>query len=809
MYFPKALRWLLLTICSLPACLFAQSTDPVFEKIANTLEQRAAHVSNPGLFLHIDKSIYVNNENIWFTAYLLNSLSAKDYHTLHVVLVQRATQSTVASQRIVIEEGIGKGYLFINDSIPTGEYELLAYTNTLLSGSRSPVFSQFISIKSNGKTAFDLTTKFDTLHQRKDSVAMICRITTDYGGFATGGDFRYQLYSNGQQLQSGRAKVNAFGEVPIQIAGKHAMEKMELLAQVERDKKKQFFTIPIVRAPQQLAMTFYPESGNLVALQHNRIAFEIRRPNGAGVAVKGVVLENEDTAARFESNAYGQGTFYIVPNAKATYSIRLAASEHVLQYNFPEVSVTGYTLEVPQAIVNDSLSLNLYTSHIGRRCYIMLHDYREIFYTVNVMVRDKGSLVIPTGPCPDGIKILTVFDDQGRPQAERTILVKHNKQITATIEADSNQYHRRSMVQLKIKVTGDDGKGIPALFSFAAIFDKRIDSTRFIDIVRFKDFDQYLPHPLALPPTGYFTDAKAVELLLLTAFWTRYKWHEMEAPLTQAAKHHAEIYGYVRYKNKPLRQPAELLALSTGFHSFATDSTGNFDIPFDAVRTSADNNILLSLAQKKMQTPDYSILLKNDYDHVNDSLAALYKPLPAGFQKDTLTTEERDILKQAGPAKTLQTVVVTSKKSGDDYVARPPWKNPCDDYVCMYNILNCPNHPFSGMKPIEGVTYTYMGRSIVYRDECQGKTVPLFMQKVKGTFYTKEFYEADYQKLNPPDPETNSTLLWKHQVVTNSNGEATIPFYTNDLTGKITCILQGVSSKGVISARTSFRVTRD
>lgn len=809
--FPKKLP-LLCLFSLLPVLLLAQKADTVFEKLTGRLERHTVQTNSPDLFLHLDKSVYVNNENIWFTAYLLGSTAAwDDYYTLHVLLVQRARQAVVASQRLVIEKGIAKGYLFIADSFPTGEYELVAYPNSLLSNTSQPLFRQFISIRSQEKTPFDLTVKYDTtIRHAKDSLPMICRITTDYGGFATGGDFIYDLFSNGKKIQSGKTKVNAFGEVPVMIANKQATAKMELLAKVARDTKKQFFTMPVVPAPQQLTMKFYPEGGNLVAAQSCRVAFEIRKPDGAGAAVKGFIMENGDTVTTFESNLYGIGTFYMMPRAGVHYTVLLNPSPAIaLQYSFPAVVENGYTLQVPVAIVEDSVRMNIYTTERGSHCYIMLHNYREMFYTVNVLVNNKGCLVLPVNQCPDGIATLTLFDAQGRPQAERSILVQHGKQPLVTVQVDSAKYHRRSMVKIKINVRDEAGKGIPAVFSFAAVFDKRIDSTRFQDIVRFWNFDRSLPERVSLPPLGYFNNATDVEMLLLTRFWTRYKWHELEQPPATTASYHPELYGYVRYHNKPLRQPVEILALGTNIQSFTTDSSGNFDIPFGIIRAPADNNVLLSMAEKKKQNEDYSIVFKNDYERINDSLAALYQPLPSVFQKDTLTVQERDMLKKLGPAKTLQTVVVTNKKTGDDYVARPKWKDPCDDYVCMFNILNCPNHPFSGMKPVEGAIYTYRGKTIVYRDECKGKTVPQYMQKVKATFYTKEFYVADYAKLNPTDPETNTTLLWQHEIMTDKNGDATLQFYTNDLSGKISCILQGITASNVISGRTSFQITAE
>jgi hypothetical protein len=72
---------------------FAQLPNPTavltskWNKYANTHH-------TPGLFLHLDKSVYDLRENIWFSAYLLNKqIDTAETHTLYVSLVNLAQKT--------------------------------------------------------------------------------------------------------------------------------------------------------------------------------------------------------------------------------------------------------------------------------------------------------------------------------------------------------------------------------------------------------------------------------------------------------------------------------------------------------------------------------------------------------------------------------------------------------------------------------------------------------------------------------------------------------------------------------------------
>src|ERR1700743_586449 len=58
--------------------------------------------SSSVLFVHFDKNIYINNENVWFTAYLLNSAKENNPTILSLLMVNEHDKQIVYNQKFVM-----------------------------------------------------------------------------------------------------------------------------------------------------------------------------------------------------------------------------------------------------------------------------------------------------------------------------------------------------------------------------------------------------------------------------------------------------------------------------------------------------------------------------------------------------------------------------------------------------------------------------------------------------------------------------------------------------------------------------------
>lgn len=795
-------RLLFLVLIWLPAQeTIAQSIeDPTISRLDSCFGQYVAGLEQPDLFLHLDKTVYVTQENIWFTAYLLNEAIKEAQHTLHVLLVEEATQKICASERFVANNGLSYGSLFLADSLAAGEYRLLAYTNSYLIHPSQPVYQQSVSIRKNETIAFKLAMLPLTPQDlNKDTIRLTYKVLTGYSGLASGGNMVYKLLADGKKLQDGKQKINAFGEVNFSMLRQDVLyKKLRLQATVTRLKDTQYIKTEIPLFEQTAFLKCYPEGGNLVEGHPNAMAVEIRNGMGVPIATRGKLLSEGRELAAFETDQYGIGIIHWMPYLNKSFSITIDHTGLSLAYQLPAIAATGYSIKVPNGVVEDSSVYVQLRAPDSGTCYVVMHNYRKSFFAGRLFIPKKeASLRLSANGLPDGVTTITLFDAAGIPQVERAIYVHRQKDIKVQMITDSTLYQHRSKLQLKIKVTNSIDTPVQALFSLACVLASRIDSTRAGDIARYYYFDRFLPQQTSMPPPQYFTNQQQVERILLTRYWTRYKWEEISTakPWIPVADKPCHV-GYVYLKDKKVKKPVQLMLLAEKTFMLSTDSTGYFTLPSEALRIVDGKKAILLIADKD-NFKDYKVSLINRCGATDTLLAATDWP-EAGTRKAELSIQEQQYLKNA-----MQAVVVTAKKNA--------WESgvfkstTCNDWVCMFNILNCPNHPV-GSIPQDGQEYTYQGRRVVYRG-CKGANdAPQFMQQLKGVNYPKEFYVADYEKFNPTQPETMSTVYWNYTAVTDKKGEAVLTFSTNDLNGRFTCVLQGYSTQGVVSGKTTFTV---
>jgi hypothetical protein len=144
------------------------------------------------------------------------------------------------------------------------------------------------------------------------------------------------------------------------------------------------------------------------------------------------------------------------------------------------------------------------------------------------------------------------------------------------------------------------------------------------------------------------------------------------------------------------------------------------------------------------------------------------------------------------------------------------------DYVCIHNVLNCPNHVREGgyTVPVIGESYLFYQNSnqlteIVYDSTflhspsyhpssitfTEKELLEMYnLSRVKAYYASREFYQPNYDKITEDYilPDFRNTLLWEPTVITNEKGEATLSFYCSDIYTYFTGRIEGVSNEGLI-----------
>lgn len=383
--------------------------------------------------------------------------------------------------------------------------------------------------------------------------------------------------------------------------------------------------------------------------------------------------------------------------------------------------------------------------------------------------------------------------------------------VNISIQPDSTEYHQRSKVTLHIRIHDTAGNRLPAIFSLAVVATKKLKPKRTPSILVYAD------HPATLSP------AEAAVTIVTTNPATAYK-----------SDNRLPDYGYVLCDDQTPKQPVSLTIMGNVFASMTTDSSGRFELPHELLVTPAGGVNTLSVAEKMVDR--YKIFVQSKADTLDKQLASIYRPLDLQ-QPEPPDTDESVLLSRPG---LLKAAVVKQKvANGYDYLNDEFRSNRCDtDFVCMHasvrggkaGMLNCPygnprhpwpdrhnGHPIPREKPKEGGQYFIYdnfllfdamdgGIAIPITYHCTTPPTPPFMKSLQSILLEKPFPLQDTVSRTKQGAGLQSTLFWTYALSTFNKEEVTVSFYADDLTGPFSCILQGVSTAGVISQRSSFAV---
>jgi hypothetical protein len=765
--------------------------------------------SNPDdvLFVHTDKSVYTNNEQIWFSAYLLQShtTSVKEHTILSVALLREDNREIYMQDKYAMGGGLSFGSLLLPDSIPPGNYQLLVCTNVLSkSGRPAASFCQPLTIKSITLPDFDV--RLSLLDSLPVEGAVRVRVLIEFNGTGTKStgkpDVRYHVGNS--KVKNARIDSQNACVLTIPVDQLNQPEPVLLTSVKVNDQVRHLsLRLPEMKAP-GVTIRFYPEGGNLVDGLESTVGWETKTAANLPVPVLGVLFKNDLPVDTISTNSSGIGRFKLAADSKSKYHL-LVWKNSLLPRDtiilLPEVLSGGVVLQLNKAVVKDTLALKLSASG-SRKVQVLIHNYREVYASFLVDVIHQKRMLVALNSIPKGLATLTVLDEAGRPLAERLFFAHFDRRANVIIDKSKGVFTKREKVTLKFKLTDHIGAPLRGIVSVACVQDNRIDDLRQPDMASYAyliaELTRLPPHASGRP----LSDQDYLENMLLVKAWRRYTWQKLMAITpddTTGVSGTVAISGNVRFNGKSLRKPVTLTLLKDGvFDAISTDKDGSFQITRDQLLITTGRKIFAMVNDKA--NPGHSIRLNDAFVTVNKSQAETTEIHSYAFAKNETSSRQFE-LKSFENAIVLKEVVI--KATNDISLHRTVGANACGDYVCMNNILNCLNHYGSkhNTKPEKGRLYT---GNIIYEGCTAEEGVAVF--KLDGIYTAREFYGVDEKLLGFPDPQLLSTLFWRPGLLVSKEDGAECSFFTGDVTGKFRVVVQGMSDNDVIFGESSFEV---
>ncbi|MGF1922631.1 MAG: hypothetical protein ACQUHE_00515 [Bacteroidia bacterium] len=755
------------------------------------------------LFVHFDKNVYSNNETVYFTGYVVKTgrVPMTAHTVMAIALIREVDSALIMEDKFLMSMGLSFGSLTLPDSIPTGNYRFIVYTDKLVEKLPELLFSQQITIKSSIEPTFKADVKLMTQGNtsNKSHQVLVSTATIDGRFLANPTKISYTYGSAKKTLQT-----DASGQAMINLPPQIDLADPNLYVKVKHGNDSSFLNINLPAPKSKASVRFYPEGGHMVNGLVSNVAWEVKDRQNRPIALKAFLYKNQDVIDTIETGSLGIGNFKLKPIHGAEYSIKLIHSNLLDSiYRLPRVFDDGVTLMAQNALTKDTLIIQFRSASLSK-FNLIIHNFKNTFLAVPLELKEKNMLLkLPLDEVPKGLNTLTILDTLNRPLAERIFFAHYSKEEKVAIQTDKTTYNQREKISLKLKLKIDEA----ALVSIAVVQNNRLDFKKTNDIENYT----YITNELHSPPMSSaglpFHDQEYLSHILSVKGWSRYTWQDLidsKAADTIATIDSLKITGQVLALKKALAPPFTIGTMGTKEVSLIpTSLKGSFTFENEQLITPPGKKMYVFVNGGEKLVSGTKVKIPDQFSNLNISLAKNF-PNAQPILPSTLVNNTELLIKSNEKAIRLKEVVITKVK---DEHFKQTGANACGDYVCPFNILNCRNHvgyPKNTM-PIKGGTYIIssgFSATTIYGG-CNVPDKNLFTL-VKGIHVHKEFYLDEYR--DPLEPAYFSTIYWNYGEMLNSKKETELSFYSSDISGKFKIVVQGVTTKDVVYVEHFFDV---
>lgn len=435
------------------------------------------------------------------------------------------------------------------------------------------------------------------------------------------------------------------------------------------------------------SLTLFPEGGDILENINCRVAFKANDEEGVPVEVTGTVTDGKNKpVTSFKSVHDGMGMFSYTPVFDEQYTVNWKSPDGVPhKLLLPVAKKQGAALRVLQGTGKITYTINRPDSaaEAFKQFVVLAQMNQQTVYAAKIRLQQKTqvSAAIITDSLPDGLLVLTVFNAENIPVAERLVFVNNNNYyfLTDLHTAEKNMSpHGKSILQV------DVGANLLSNLSIA-VTDAGLEAASktkeniFSDLLLTSDLKGYVYNPAYYFSSDADSVQQHLDLVMMTNGWRRYKWEEMLAGKWPAITHKPDNYislqGYIYGLSKTQLKDKSLTAiLRTGksggsVFSIPVEPDGKFSIRgvyfFDTARifyqiNNDKDKRLTSAASfsfnngfEKNPSPAFAALAAQ-YFNLNPDLATLQK----SAKQNALFLSSAKMDK----TKTLEAVVVTGKQ---------------------------------------------------------------------------------------------------------------------------------------------------
>jgi hypothetical protein len=550
----------------------------------------------------------------------------------------------------------------------------------------------------------------------------------------------------------------------------------------------------------------YPEGGHLVNGTSNRVLIAVTDAGGQPVVAKVALKSLARQIVATTTNIDGLTRLTFTPDVREKYSLAINSTGYSRTIAFPvTIDPRGYVLQLTGP--PDHPVIMVKNQNMQENVVLLGRTLSELKFNKPLTLKSGDSVLValPQNDSVNHVIDLGLFDADNKLLAERLVYLPVPEKYHVTFHFDKAGYTSREKVRADIMVTDVNGNRVSANLSVAVVAKQTLDPSVEKRITE-TDLNALQHYPINLKGINDINN-ELIREDIRVGNWAAVMNYQPKGQINMISNA-AGVYGYVvNKKNKKIDLKTLYLYGKSGVTQIPVKANGSFSIPAkDLITERAETKYLIV---NKDFNDRYDLHLTNYSADFDAKLVMISLPeSPSVYD----LVKHSDQLSSIMSGKILQEVIIKGKRSTsatpEDFNVKEYHSSNCSDYVCFYNILNCKNHPGGGEPPTEGQIYVLNGRPVRYHgcaSNDDSKKNSYILKKIDSP---QSFFLPDYAREPISAPELQSTIFWDPNLNTQAGGKSTIEFYTSDIKGAFTIVVQGLTATGLIPifGKSEFRV---
>ncbi len=288
-------------------------------------------------------------------------------------------------------------------------------------------------------------------------------------------------------------------------------------------------------AKREYDIQFFPEGGNLVQGIRSKVAFRAVNEEGRGIDFRGYVVDQQkDTVSSFASLRFGIGSFTFTPQPGAAYKaiLRLPDGEIIVK-DLPVSYPSGYVMSLNER-PDRQVEVNVRSAGMQQdsAVYLFIHTRQQMVLGEKLRLQQgAASFIINRDYLRGGISHFTVFNQDGKPLAERLFFKRPVQGIVLDVSTDQPVYGTRKKVTVDIRVPDTTKLGRHADLSMS-VYDASIpaqptENDIFSYVWLTADLKGQVESPESYVYDQSPNSGQALDNLMLTHGWRRFRWEDI------------------------------------------------------------------------------------------------------------------------------------------------------------------------------------------------------------------------------------------------------------------------------------------